>query len=126
MVVLDPAVRLQGKGQPATGRFNFSRTTRLYFVVRSLFLRWGKLAVPSVVYYQPPARLLLPVRASNACYRIVHPKYSWLLPCLSPVGLPRTRSQRTALGGRLDLYPVGDDLYVVDGDLLRQYDHDEI
>src|SRR5258708_24390371 len=42
------------------------------------------------------------------------------------MGLPGTCSTATALKSRLDLNAVGNDLYVVDGDLLRQYDCDAL
>src|SRR5260370_24143150 len=122
MVVLDAAVCLQADRQSATGGAYLCRITRLHLVVRSLLLRWSEFAVPALADYQPPARLFLPVRASSPCCRIIHRQHSWFLLGLSPVGISRTRSSAATFDGRLDIHSVGDNLYVLDGDLLRQYD----
>src|SRR6266481_2633955 len=100
------------------------RIARIHLVVRSLPLRRGEFAVSALADHQPLARLLLFVGAPNPCCRIIYRQYSWLLFCLSSMGLPGTCSTATTLKSRLDLNSVRNDLYVVDGNLLRQYDCD--
>src|SRR6267154_6287421 len=126
IVVLDAALCLQADQQSASVGPDLRRIARIHLAVRRLLLRRGELAVSALAYHQPLARLLLFVRASNPCCRIIYPQYSRLLFCLSSRGLPGTCSTATTLKSRLDLNSVRNDLYVVDGDLLRQYDCDAI
>src|SRR3984893_11628380 len=79
-----------------------------------------------MAYSQSAARLLLFIRASPSCWRLVHPQHTRVLRRLPTVGISGTRSTRAAVDRRLDIHLVGDDLHVLDGDLLRQHDRNAI
>src|SRR6266850_8594739 len=92
MVVLDAALCLQDDKQSASVGPDLRRTARLHLAVRRISLRRGEFAVSALANYQPLTRLLLSVRATNPCCRIIYHQYSRLLLRLSSMGLPRACS----------------------------------
>src|SRR5450631_815471 len=124
MVVLDAALCLQADQQSASIGPDLRRIARIHLAVRSLLLRGSEFAVSALADHQPLARLLLSVGTSDLRGRTVYPQYRRLLFGVFSMGLPGACSTTTALNCWLDLNSVGNNLYVMDGDLLCQHDFD--
>src|SRR6185437_13195708 len=88
-----------------------------------LLLWRSQLALPALAADQSVARLLLSVGAADPRYWTFHIQHFRFYARLPALGFSESPVLRTALDGRLDFDPFRHDLHVVDGDLLRQYDH---